>query len=89
MSGIAALMLERDGDLTPDRLRDILLETAKDLGPKGRDIMFGAGPCRRLWRADGGTGAGNRRGAAAGRAREHRQPLNGRLPHFVPLALAA
>ena len=43
VSGIAALMLERDGDLTPDRLRDIMMETAKDLGPKGRDIMFGAG----------------------------------------------
>jgi hypothetical protein len=43
VSGIAALMLERRGDLTPDKVRDILLATAKDLGPKGRDIMFGAG----------------------------------------------
>src|ERR1035437_411223 len=43
VSGIAALMLERKGDLTPDKARDILLTTAKDLGPKGRDIMFGAG----------------------------------------------
>lgn len=43
VSGIAALMIERKGDLTPDRVRDILLATAKDLGPKGRDIMFGAG----------------------------------------------
>ena len=43
VSGIVALMLERRGDLTPDKVRAILLATAKDLGPKGRDIMFGAG----------------------------------------------
>ena len=43
VSGIVALMLERKGDLTPDKVRAILLATAKDLGPKGRDIMFGAG----------------------------------------------
>ena len=43
VSGIAALMLERKGDLTPDRVRGLLLATAKDLGPKGRDTMFGAG----------------------------------------------
>jgi subtilisin family serine protease len=43
ISGIVALMLERKSDLTPDKARDILLATAKDLGPKGRDIMFGAG----------------------------------------------
>jgi subtilisin family serine protease len=43
VSGIAALMLDRNNSLTPDKLRDILLATAKDLGPKGRDIMFGAG----------------------------------------------
>ncbi len=43
VSGIVALMLERKSDLAPDKVRDILLATAKDLGPKGRDIMFGAG----------------------------------------------
>lgn len=43
VSGIVALMLERRGDLTPGRVRDILLATAKDIGPKGRDVMFGAG----------------------------------------------
>ena len=43
VSGIVALMLERNRDLTPDKARDILLATAKDLGPKGRDILFGAG----------------------------------------------
>ena len=43
VSGIVALMLERKGDLTPDKVRAILLATAKDLGPKGHDIMYGAG----------------------------------------------
>jgi subtilisin family serine protease len=43
ISGIVALMLERKSDLTPDQVRGILLATAKDLGPKGRDPLFGAG----------------------------------------------
>ena len=43
VSGIVALMLQRKGDLTPDKVRGILMQTAKDLGPKGRDSMFGAG----------------------------------------------
>ena len=43
VSGIAALMLQQKNDLTPAKLRDILLATAKDLGPKGRDTQFGAG----------------------------------------------
>lgn len=43
ISGIVALMLERRGDLTPSQVRGILQATAKDIGPKGRDIMFGAG----------------------------------------------
>jgi hypothetical protein len=36
-------MLQHKGDLTPDRVRGILMQTAKDLGPKGRDSMFAAG----------------------------------------------
>ncbi|HEY5306149.1 MAG TPA: S8 family serine peptidase [Pseudolabrys sp.] len=43
VSGIVALMLERKSDLAPDQVRGILLATAKDLGPKGRDPLFGAG----------------------------------------------
>ncbi len=43
VSGIVALMLERKGDLSPDTVRAILMATAKDLGPKGIDPMFGAG----------------------------------------------
>jgi len=43
VSGIVALMLQRKPDLTPDKVRNILQATAKDLGPKGHDVMFGAG----------------------------------------------
>jgi hypothetical protein len=43
VSGIAALILERKRDLKPDAIRKILTSSAKDLGPKGRDIYFGAG----------------------------------------------
>jgi len=43
VAGIAALMLERKPNLTPDQVRGILRATARDLGPKGHDVMFGAG----------------------------------------------
>jgi subtilisin family serine protease len=43
ISGVVALMIERKRNLTPDKVREILQLTAKDLGPKGRDDMFGAG----------------------------------------------
>lgn len=43
VSGIAALMLERDPDLTPGELRSRLQQAARDLGPTGFDIEFGAG----------------------------------------------
>ncbi|MEP7030167.1 MAG: S8 family serine peptidase [Pseudolabrys sp.] len=43
ISGIVALMLERNSSLTPAKVRSILQATAKDLGPKGHDPMFGAG----------------------------------------------
>jgi subtilisin family serine protease len=43
VSGLAALMLERNPALKPDDLREILVKTARDLGPVGRDDLFGAG----------------------------------------------
>jgi subtilisin family serine protease len=43
VSGVIALILERRPKLLPDAARRIVLETAKDLGPKGRDDEFGAG----------------------------------------------
>jgi subtilisin family serine protease len=43
VSGVAALLIERNPALTPADIRRILMRTAKDLGPKGRDPEFGAG----------------------------------------------
>ena len=43
VSGLAALMLERNPRLKPGEVRAILLKTARDLGAPGRDDLFGAG----------------------------------------------
>jgi hypothetical protein len=43
VSGLAALMLERNPALKPDQVRAILMKTARDLGVAGRDDLFGAG----------------------------------------------
>ena len=43
VSGVVALLLERNPSLSPADVRRILMDTAKDLGPKGRDRDFGAG----------------------------------------------
>ena len=43
ISGVVALMLERDPKLTPAKALRLLQATARDLGPKGRDSEFGAG----------------------------------------------
>jgi subtilisin family serine protease len=43
VSGLAALMLERNPALKPDEVRAILMKTARDLGAPGRDDQFGAG----------------------------------------------
>jgi subtilisin family serine protease len=41
VSGVVALMLERDPSLTPTDVRKILEATATDLGPKGKDSQYG------------------------------------------------
>ena len=43
VSGVVALMLERDPTLKPDDVRKILESTATDLGAKGKDKQFGWG----------------------------------------------
>jgi Subtilase family len=43
VSGVVALMLERNPALTPADVRRILMRTAKSLGPKGREREFGSG----------------------------------------------
>jgi len=43
VSGVVALMLERDPSLKPGDVRRILESTATDLGTKGKDNQFGWG----------------------------------------------
>ena len=43
VSGVAALIVERNPGVSPDVVRRILTDTARDLGPKGRDDQFGFG----------------------------------------------
>lgn len=43
VSGLAALMLARNPALTADEVRQALVQSARDLGPAGRDNRFGAG----------------------------------------------
>jgi hypothetical protein len=43
ISGLAALVLERNPALKPEEVRAILMKTARDLGAPGRDELFGAG----------------------------------------------
>ncbi len=43
VSGVAALIMERNPALKPNDVRAILTKTARDLGTPGRDDLFGAG----------------------------------------------
>jgi hypothetical protein len=43
ITGVIALMLERNPNLTPDAVRRALVSTARDLGTPGMDPLFGAG----------------------------------------------
>lgn len=43
VSGLAALVLSRQPDLTAAQVTDILLGSSADLGAPGRDVTFGAG----------------------------------------------
>src|SRR6266403_347173 len=43
VSGLAALLLERNPALKPGEVRANLMKTARDLGSPGRDDLFGAG----------------------------------------------
>jgi len=43
VSGVAALMMARNPKADAETIREILLSTARDLGPKGRDDQFGWG----------------------------------------------
>jgi subtilisin family serine protease len=57
VSGIAALMLERNPALKPNEVRAILTATARDLGAPGRDDLFGAGEADAYAAATAAVGA--------------------------------
>ena len=57
VSGIAALMLERNPALKPNDVRVILTKTARDLGTPGRDDQFGAGEADAFAAVTAATGA--------------------------------
>jgi hypothetical protein len=66
VSGIAALMIERNSALDPDTIHEILTASAKTLGPKGRDDQFGWGlvdPTRALLDVDAQVALDGRRNA--------------------------
>lgn len=65
VSGVVALLAERRPDLTPDAAKNLLMSTAHDLGPKGRDALFGAGlmdASRAILSIEGGAAAELARG---------------------------
>ena len=43
ISGVVALLLALQPTMAPEAVRKLLLSTALDLGPKGRDDQFGSG----------------------------------------------
>ncbi len=60
VSGVVALLLSAHPGLTPKEVEDLLTSTARDLGPPGKDDMFGWGAvdaCRALEKATEKTGS--------------------------------
>lgn len=43
ISGMVALIMERDPSISAKSIRQTIVATAHDLGPKGHDVQFGAG----------------------------------------------
>lgn len=77
ISGLAALMLERNPALTAAEVHDHIAAAAHDLGPKGRDALFGAGRANALGALEAVIGAGTPAPLTAG-ARPDAQPAASR-----------
>jgi subtilisin family serine protease len=79
VSGVAALILERNPDIDPAALEDALYTTARDLGPPGRDPQFGWGlvdPYRALTVLETKAVARNRRAPETTASASPRQITN-------------
>jgi len=68
IAGIAALMLAKNPQLGPEQVRQLLTATARDLGPKGRDDLFGAGLADALKAVTAAVNSGGQTVASAGAA---------------------
>jgi hypothetical protein len=66
VSGIAALLIDRNPALDPETVHEILTSSARTLGPKGHDDQFGWGlvdPARALLDVDAQAALDARRNA--------------------------
>ncbi len=59
VSGTIALMLQENPSLTPQQVKDILRDTARDFGPAGKDVDFGWGMLDGYEAIDAADGANN------------------------------
>ena len=68
VSGLAALIVERNPGVAPEVVRRILTDTAGDLGPERQGRPVRCGPRQRPGRGSGGAPGDRRRGLARDRA---------------------
>lgn len=68
VAGIAALMIAKNPQLAPEQVRHLLVSTARDLGPKGRDDEFGAGLADAFKAVTAAVNSGGQTVASAGAA---------------------
>jgi hypothetical protein len=84
VSGVAALMLERNPALRPDELRAVIIKTARDLGSPGRDDLFGAGEADACAAVEAVTSAQAAPVANSAPPASHITPENAREPREIP-----
>lgn len=84
VSGVAALMLERNPALRPDELRAVIMKTARDLGSPGRDDLFGAGEADACAAVEAVTSAQAAPVASSAPPASQTAPENAREPREIP-----
>jgi hypothetical protein len=84
VSGVAALMLERNPALRPDELRAVIMKTARDLGSPGRDDLFGAGEVDAGAAVEAVTSAQAAPVASSAPPASQTAPENAREPREIP-----
>jgi len=84
VSGVAALMLERNPALKPDELRAVIMKTARDLGSPGRDDLFGAGEADAYAAVEAVASAQAAPVASSAPPAQQNTPENAREPKEIP-----